>query len=51
MAPIHTKNNYIKITLKKYTYKSENIPMTPIHTKKTIMLKSIPIKLTLQTYT
>ena len=34
MTPIHAKNNYIKITLKKYTYKSENILITPIHTKK-----------------
>ena len=39
MAPIHTKNNYIKITLKKYTYKSENILITPTHTKKIIILK------------
>ena len=28
------KNSYIKITLKTYTYKSENILITPIHTKK-----------------
>ena len=33
MTPLHTKNNYIKITLKKYTYKSENTPITPFHTK------------------
>ena len=34
MTLIHNKNNYIKITLKEYTYKSENILITPIHTKK-----------------
>ena len=39
MTPTITKNNYIKITLKKYTYKSENILITPIHTKNIIMLK------------
>ena len=33
MTPIHTKNNYIKITLKKYTYKSENILMISFYTK------------------
>ena len=32
MTPFILKNNYIKITLKKYTYKSENALMTPFHT-------------------
>ena len=32
MIPFHTKNNNIKITLKKYAYKSENILMSPFHT-------------------
>ena len=39
MAPTITKNNYIKITLKKYTHKSGNILITPIYTKKIIMLQ------------
>ena len=34
MDPTITKNNYIKITLKKYTQKSGNILITPICTKK-----------------
>ena len=34
MTPSHTRNNYIKITLKKYAYKSENILTIPFHTKK-----------------
>ena len=35
MTPIYTKkNNYIKITLKKYTYKPENTLVIPFHTKK-----------------
>ena len=32
--PSTLKNNYIKITLKMYTYKSENISMIPFYTKK-----------------
>ena len=39
MAPTITKNNYIKITLKKYAQKSGNILITPIYTKKIIMFK------------
>ena len=39
MDPTITKNNYITITLKKYTQKSGNILITPIYTKKIIMLK------------
>ena len=39
MASTITKSNYIKITLKKYTQKSGNILITPICTKKKIMLK------------
>ena len=31
--------------LKKYTYKSENTLITSFHTKKIVMLKSIPIHL------
>ena len=34
MDPTITKNNYITITLKKYTQKSGNILITPIYTKK-----------------
>ena len=34
MDPTITKNNYIKIILKKYTHKSGNILITPIYTKK-----------------
>ena len=31
--PLHNKkDNYIKITLKKYTYRPENTLMTPFHT-------------------
>ena len=33
MTPFILKNNYIKITLKKYTYKSENILTIPFYTK------------------
>ena len=34
MNPFHTKKIIkLKITLKKYTYKSENILITPFHTK------------------
>ena len=45
MTPIHTKNNSIKIIVKKYTYKSENVLMIPFYAKKIITLKSIPINL------
>ena len=34
MAPTITKDNYIKITLKKYAQKSGNILITPIYAKK-----------------
>ena len=39
MTPIHTKNNYIKITLKRYAYKSENIFMSSFYTKKNNRVK------------
>ena len=47
MTPLHTKKiiTFI-ITLKKYTYKSENSLMTPFHTK-----KIITFIVTLKTYT
>ena len=44
MDPTITKNNYIKITLKKYTQKSGNILITPIYTKKKIILKKYTYK-------
>ena len=34
MTPIHYKNNYSKITLKKYAYKSENSLMILFYIKK-----------------
>ena len=39
MIPFHTKKIItLKITLKKYTYKSENNFITPFHTKKQLHL-------------
>ena len=40
MAPTITKDNYIKITLKKYTRKSGNILITSIYTKKNNVKKA-----------
>ena len=39
MTPLHTKNNYIKITLKRFAYKSENILMSSFYTKKNNRVK------------
>ena len=42
MTPSILKNNYIKITLKKYTYKFENILITPFCTKNNCAKNSHP---------
>ena len=42
----YLKNNYIKITFKKYTYKSENTLMIPFHAKQNNRVKKHTHKLT-----